>query len=131
MKDVQTALGEDCPIAPVFEYVTVPEEVTGAVDTVSASVADVNKVILDAHHPHTPLHCVVYNSKLINMPLQNFYSYYNCGVMTVLNGIRDLPDTASKYANQVLRENCKFSFEGNITSLNLCCQILITGGGGC
>jgi len=75
LKDVQTALGEDCPIAPVFEYVTVPEEVTGAVDTVSASVADVNK---------------------------NFYSYYNCGVMTVLNGIRDLPDTASKYANQAV-----------------------------
>jgi len=75
LKDVQTALGEDCPIAPVFEYVTVPEEVTGAVNTVSASVADVNK---------------------------NFYSYYNCGVMTVLNGIRDLPDTASKYANQAV-----------------------------
>ena len=47
MKDVQTALGEDCPIAPVFEYVSVPEEVTGVVDTVSASVADVNKVIQD------------------------------------------------------------------------------------
>ena len=44
LKDVQTALGEDCPIAPVFDYVSVPEEVTGAVDTVSASVADVNKV---------------------------------------------------------------------------------------
>ena len=47
LKDVQTALGEDCPIAPVFEYLSVPEEVTGVVDTVSASVADVNKVILD------------------------------------------------------------------------------------
>jgi len=75
LKDVQTALGEDCPIAPVFEYVSVPEEVTGAVDTVSASLADVNK---------------------------NFYSYYNCGVMSVLNGIRDLPDTTSKYANQAV-----------------------------
>ena len=97
MKDVQTALGEDCPIAPVFEYVTVPEEVTGAVDSVSASVADVNKVI-----PPT-MHHVMSNSKLINVPLQNFYSYYNSGVMSVLNGIRDLPDTAGKYANQVLR----------------------------
>ena len=127
---MQTALGEDCPIAPVFEYVTLPEEVTGAVDTVSASVADVNKVILDAHHPRSPLHCVVYNSKLINMPLQNFYSYYNCGVMTVLNGIRDLPDTASKYANQVLRENVNFHFQ-TITSKTLYYQLLITGGGGC
>ena len=45
LKDVQTALGEDCPIAPMFEYVSVPEEVTGVVDTVSASVGDVNKVI--------------------------------------------------------------------------------------
>ena len=45
LNDVQTALGEDCPIAPVFDYVSVPEEVTGAVDTVSASVADVNKVM--------------------------------------------------------------------------------------
>ena len=45
LKDVQTTLGEDCPIAPVFDYVSVPEEVTGAVDTVSASVADVNKVM--------------------------------------------------------------------------------------
>jgi len=75
LKDVQTALGEDCPIAPVFEYLSVPEEVTGVVDTVSASFADVNK---------------------------NFYSYYNCGVVFVLNGIRDLPDTAGKYANQAV-----------------------------
>lgn len=51
LKDVQTALGEDCPIAPVFEYVSVPEEVTGAIDTVSASVADVNKVLPDANYP--------------------------------------------------------------------------------
>ena len=49
LKDVQTALGEDCPIMPVFEYVSVPEEVTGAVDTVSASLADVNKVLLKSH----------------------------------------------------------------------------------
>ena len=38
---------------------------------------------------------------IINAHLQNFYSYYNTGVMTVLNGIRDLPDTAAKYGNQV------------------------------
>ena len=47
-KDVQSALtttfGEDCPIAPVLDYVSVPEEVSGAVGTVSASVTDVNKV---------------------------------------------------------------------------------------
>ena len=101
MKDVQTALGEDCPIAPVFEYVSVPEEVTGVVDTVSASVADVNKVIQD---PICPLLTTHYPLKTINVHLQNFYSYYNCGVMSVLNGIRDLPDTAGKYANQVPRE---------------------------
>ena len=57
MKDVQTALGEDCPIAPVFEYVSVPEEVTGAVDTVSASVADVNKVPLESLYPHNIRSC--------------------------------------------------------------------------
>ena len=103
MKDVQTALGEDCPIAPVFEYLSVPEEVTGVVDSVSASVEDVNKVILDLRCLLL-VHYVISNSNLTNMHLQNFYSYYNCGVVFVLNGIRDLPDTASKYANQVLRE---------------------------
>ena len=39
-----TTFGEDCPIAPVLDFVSVPEEVSGAVGTVSASVADVNKV---------------------------------------------------------------------------------------
>jgi len=78
-KDVQSALtstfGEDCPIAPVLDFVSVPEEVSGAVGTVSASIADVNK---------------------------NFYTYYNSGVMAVLNGIRDLPETTEKYANQAM-----------------------------
>ena len=61
LKDVQTALGEDCSIAPVFEYVSVPEEVTGAVDTVSASVADVNKVLLESHYPHNIRSCPTLN----------------------------------------------------------------------
>ena len=39
-----TTFGEDCPIAPVLDFVSVPEEVSGVVGNVSASVADVNKV---------------------------------------------------------------------------------------
>ena len=39
-----STFGEDCPIAPVLDFVSVPEEVSGAVGTVSASIADVNKV---------------------------------------------------------------------------------------
>ena len=41
-----TTFGEDCPIAPMLDYVSVPEEVSGAVGTVSASIADVNKVTI-------------------------------------------------------------------------------------
>ena len=41
-----TTFGEDCPIAPVLDFVSVPEEVSGAVGTVSASIADVNKVTI-------------------------------------------------------------------------------------
>ena len=58
-----------------------------------------SSLILDAYYYY-----VISDSNLTNVHLQNFYSYYNCGVMYVLNGIRDLPDTAGKYANQVLRE---------------------------
>ena len=68
------------------------------------------------------------NTKLIIVCLQNFYSYYNCGVMSVLNGMRDLPDTASKYANQVLKgkmKQSKFSHDAGLPSNH------IPGGGGC
>ena len=40
-------------------------------------------------------------SHVSSLSLQNKYSYYNCGVKTVIGGIQTLPDTVADYAMQV------------------------------
>jgi hypothetical protein len=68
---VQAALGDDCPIMPVLQQVSLPEEITSASSTVSATMGDLNK---------------------------NFYVYYNRGVMAAVEGTRSLPATCSSWA---------------------------------
>merc|ERR1719334_868659 len=50
---------------------SLPEEISSTVNTVSTTVGGINK---------------------------NLYSYYNCGVVTTLKGIQQLPDTVAEYS---------------------------------
>ena len=66
-------VGEE--LGPQLPVLSLPEEVTGVTSTVSGAVSDFNK---------------------------NKFSYYNCGVKTVIGGILVLPDTVTEYAKQGL-----------------------------
>jgi len=70
LKDqVHSLLGEE--VSSQLPELSLPEEISSTVNTVSTTVGGINK---------------------------NLYSYYNCGVVTTLKGIQQLPDTVAEYS---------------------------------